>query len=197
MLNIGVLISGGGTNLQAVIDGTESGEIKGQVKVVISSKQDAYGLERAKNHNIKAICETNEDKIIEILKENKIDLVVLAGYLKIISPKLVNEFRNKMINIHPSLIPSFCGAGFYGERVHQGVIDYGAKVTGATVHFVDEGADTGPIIMQDVVKVNQDDDAKTLAKRVLEVEHRILKESISIFCENKLKLQGRRVFINE
>ncbi|HBE9438139.1 phosphoribosylglycinamide formyltransferase [Clostridioides difficile] len=197
MLNIGVLISGGGTNLQAVIDGTESGEIKGQVKVVISSKQDAYGLERAKNHNIKAICETNEDKIIEILKENKIDLVVLAGYLKIISPKLVNEFRNKMINIHPSLIPSFCGAGFYGEKVHQGVIDYGAKVTGATVHFVDEGADTGPIIMQDVVKVNQDDDAKTLAKRVLEVEHRILKESISLFCENKLKLQGRRVFINE
>ncbi|MCC0648009.1 phosphoribosylglycinamide formyltransferase [Clostridioides sp. ZZV15-6598] len=197
MLNIGVLISGGGTNLQAVIDGTESGKIKGQVKVVISSKQDAYGLERAKNHNIKAICETNEDRIIEILKENKIDLVVLAGYLKIISPKLVNEFRNKMINIHPSLIPSFCGAGFYGERVHQGVIDYGAKVTGATVHFVDEGADTGPIIMQDVVKVNQDDDAKTLAKRVLEVEHRILKESLSLFCENKLKLQGRRVFINE
>ncbi|HBG7745156.1 TPA: phosphoribosylglycinamide formyltransferase [Clostridioides difficile] len=197
MLNIGVLISGRGTNLQAVIDGTESGEIKGQVKVVISSKQGAYGLERAKNHNIKAICETDEDKIIEILKENKIDLVVLAGYLKIISPKLVNEFRNKMINIHPSLIPSFCGAGFYGEKVHQGVIDYGAKVTGATVHFVDEGADTGPIIMQDVVKVNQDDDAKTLAKRVLEVEHRILKESISLFCENKLKLQGRRVFINE
>ena len=197
MLNIGVLISGGGTNLQAVIDGTESGEIKGQVKVVISSKQGAYGLERAKNHNIKAICETDEDKIIEILKENKIDLVVLAGYLKIISPKLVNEFRNKMINIHPSLIPSFCGAGFYGEKVHQGVIDYGAKVTGATVHVVDEGADTGPIIMQDVVKVNQDDDAKTLAKRVLEVEHRILKESISLFCENKLKLQGRRVFINE
>ena len=197
MLNIGVLISGGGTNLQAVIDGTESGEIKCQVKVVISSKQGAYGLERAKNHNIKAICETDEDKIIEILKENKIDLVVLAGYLKIISPKLVNEFRNKMINIHPSLIPSFCGAGFYGEKVHQGVIDYGAKVTGATVHFVDEGADTGPIIMQDVVKVNQDDDAKTLAKRVLEVEHRILKESISLFCENKLKLQGRRVFINE
>ncbi|HBF5149205.1 phosphoribosylglycinamide formyltransferase [Clostridioides difficile] len=197
MLNIGVLISGGGTNLQAVIDGTESGEIKGQVKVVISSKQGVYGLERAKNHNIKAICETDEDKIIEILKENKIDLVVLAGYLKIISPKLVNEFRNKMINIHPSLIPSFCGAGFYGEKVHQGVIDYGAKVTGATVHFVDEGADTGPIIMQDVVKVNQDDDAKTLAKRVLEVEHRILKESISLFCENKLKLQGRRVFINE
>lgn len=197
MLNIGVLISGGGTNLQAVIDGTESGKIKGQVKVVISSKQDAYGLERAKNHNIKAICETNEDKIIEILKENKIDLVVLAGYLKIISPKLVNEFRNKMINIHPSLIPSFCGAGFYGERVHQGVIDYGAKVTGATVHFVDEGADTGPIIMQDVVKVNQDDDAKTLAKKVLEVEHRILEESLSLFCENKLKLQGRRVFINE
>lgn len=197
MLNIGVLISGGGTNLQAIIDATEAGEINGKVKVVVSNKKDAYGLERAKNHNIKAIHETDEDKIIEVLKENKIDIVVLAGYLKIISPKFVNEFRNKMINIHPSLIPSFCGAGFYGQRVHQAVIDYGAKVTGATVQFVDEGADTGPIIMQDVVRVDSNDDAKSLAKKVLEVEHRILKESISLLCDNKLSIQDRRVFINE
>ena len=197
MLNIGVLISGGGTNLQAVIDGTESGEIKGQVKVVISSKQGAYGLERAKNHNIKAICETDEDKIIEILKENKIDLVVLAGYLKIISPKLVNEFRNKMINIHPSLIPSFCGAGFYGEKVHQAVIGYGAKVSGATVHFVNEEADAGPIIMQDTVKVMDNDDAKTLAKRVLEVEHTILPRCVKLFCEGKISVEGRKVKVSE
>ena len=197
MLNIGVLISGGGTNLQAIIDETKSGGINGTVKLVISNKENAYGLERARLSGIKAIYETDEDKIIGLLKENNIDLVVLAGYLKIITPKFVDEFRNKIINIHPSLIPSFCGKGYYGEKVHQGVIDYGAKVTGATVHFVDEGADTGAIIMQETVNVEQDDDAKSLAKRVLEVEHRILKESIRLFCENKLSIQGRRVFINE
>ena len=173
MLNIGVLISGGGTNLQAIIDETKSGGINGTVKLVISNKENAYGLERARLSKIKAVYETDEDKII------------------------VDEFRNKIINIHPSLIPSFCGKGYYGEKVHQGVIDYGAKVTGATVHFVDEGADTGAIIMQETVNVEQDDDAKSLAKRVLEVEHRILKESIRLFCENKLSIQGRRVFINE
>ena len=197
MLNIGVLISGGGTNLQAIIDETKSGGINGTVKLVISNKEDAYGLERARLSKIKAVYETDEDKIIELLKENNIDLIVLAGYLKIITPKFVDEFRNKIINIHPSLIPSFCGKGYYGEKVHQGVIDYGAKVTGATVHFVDEGADTGAIIMQEAVNVEQDDDAKSLAKRVLEVEHRILKESIRLFCENKLSIKGRRVFINE
>lgn len=197
MLNIGVLISGGGTNLQAIIDETKSGGINGTVKLVISNKENAYGLERARLSKIKAVYETDEDKIIELLKENNIDLIVLAGYLKIITPKFVDEFRNKIINIHPSLIPSFCGKGYYGEKVHQGVIDYGAKVTGATVHFVDEGADTGTIIMQETVNVEQDDDAKSLAKRVLEVEHRILKESIRLFCENKLSIQGRRVFINE
>lgn len=197
MLNIGVLISGGGTNLQAIIDETKSGGINGTVKLVISNKEYAYGLERARLSKIKAVYETDEDKIIELLKENNIDLIVLAGYLKIITPKFVDEFRNKIINIHPSLIPSFCGKGYYGEKVHQGVIDYGAKVTGATVHFVDEGADTGAIIMQEAVNVEQDDDAKSLAKRVLEVEHRILKESIRLFCENKLSIQGRRVFINE
>ena len=197
MLNIGVLISGGGTNLQAIIDETKSGGINGTIKLVISNKENAYGLERARLSKIKAVYETDEDKIIGLLKENNIDLIVLAGYLKIITPKFVDEFRNKIIHIHPSLIPSFCGKGYYGEKVHQGVIDYGAKVTGATVHFVDEGADTGAIIMQEAVNVEQDDDAKSLAKRVLEVEHRILKESIRLFCENKLSIQGRRVFINE
>ena len=150
MLNIGVLISGGGTNLQAIIDETKSGGINGTVKLVISNKENAYGLERARLSGIKAVYETNEDKIIGLLKENNIDLIVLAGYLKIINPK-----------------------------------------------FVDEGADTGAIIMQETVNVEQDDDAKSLAKRVLEVEHRILKESIRLFCENKLSIQGRRVFINE
>ena len=197
MVKIGVLISGGGTNLQAVIDGCENKSINGEVKVVISNKEYAYGLERARNHKITAICEKDENKIIEILKENEVELVILAGYLKIVSPKLVNEYRNKIINIHPSLIPAFCGKGYYGQKVHQGVIDYGAKVTGATVHFVDEGADTGPIIMQKTVEVKQDDDAKKLAERVLEVEHEILTKSISMFCENKLTVNGRRVYIND
>ncbi len=197
MVKIGVLISGGGTNLQAIIDGCENKSINGEVKVVISNKEEAYGLERARNHKITAICEKDENKIIEILKENEVELVILAGYLKIVSPKLVNEYRNKIINIHPSLIPAFCGKGYYGEKVHQGVIDYGAKVTGATVHFVDEGADTGPIIIQKTVEVKQDDDAKKLAERVLEVEHEILTKSISMFCENKLTVNGRRVYIND
>lgn len=197
MLNIGVLISGSGTNLQAIIDETKAGGINGTIKVVISSKKDAYGLERARISGIESVYETDEDKIIDILEKNNIDLIVLAGYLKIITPKFVDKFRNKIINIHPSLIPSFCGKGYYGEKVHQGVIDYGSKVTGATVHFVDEGADTGAIIMQETVNVEQDDDVKSLSKRVLEVEHRILKESIRLFCENKLSIQGRRVFINE
>lgn len=197
MLNIGVLVSGGGTNLQAIIDATLAGNISGKVKVVISNKENAYGLERARQNNIEAIFETDEDKIIEILKDRNIDLIVLAGYLRIISPKFVNEFKSKMINIHPSLIPSFCGKGYYGQKVHQGVLDYGVKVTGATVHFVDEGADTGPIIMQETVDVRDDDDIDSLAKRVLHVEHKILKKSISLFCENKLSIHGRRVFINE
>ena len=197
MLNIGVLISGSGTNLQAIIDETKAGGINGTIKVVISSKKNAYGLERARLSGIESVYETDEDKIIDILEKNNIDLIVLAGYLKIITPKFVDKFRNKIINIHPSLIPSFCGKGYYGEKVHQGVIDYGSKVTGATVHFVDEGADTGAIIMLETVNVEQDDDVKSLSKRVLEVEHRILKESIRLFCENKLSIQGRRVFINE
>ena len=197
MVKIGVLISGGGTNLQAIIDGCENKSINGEVRVVISNKEEAYGLERARNHKITAICEKDENKIIEILKENEVELVILAGYLKIVSPKLVNEYWNKIINIHPSLIPAFCGKGYYGEKVHQGVIDYGAKVTGATVHFVDEGADTGPIIMQKTVEVKQDDDSKKLAERVLEVEHEILTKSISMFCENKLTVNGRRVYIND
>ncbi|WP_270840062.1 phosphoribosylglycinamide formyltransferase [Peptacetobacter hiranonis] len=195
--NIAVLVSGGGTNLQSIIDATEAGEINGQIKVVISNKENAYGLERARKHNIEAVFENDEKKVIEILKEKEIDIVVMAGYLKIISADFVNEFKNRMINIHPSLIPSFCGKGYYGKKVHQGVLDYGAKVTGATVHFVTEGADEGPIIMQEAVKVEQDDDADTLAARVLKVEHQILKKSVALLCDDKVKVDGRRVYINE
>ena len=195
--NIAVLVSGGGTNLQSIIDATEAGEINGQIKVVISNKENAYGLERARKDNIEAVFEDDEKKVMEILKEKEIDIVVMAGYLKIISADFVNEFKNRMINIHPSLIPSFCGKGYYGKKVHQGVLDYGAKVTGATVHFVTEGADEGPIIMQESVKVEQDDDADTLAARVLKVEHQILKKSVALLCDDKVRVDGRRVYINE
>lgn len=197
MLKIGVLASGEGTNLQSIIDSTKFGKINANVVVVISNRKDAYALERARYNNIDDIYEIDEEKIISILKIYEVDLVVLAGYLKIISRKFVLEFKNKIINIHPSLIPSFSGNGYYGEKVHQAVIDYGVKITGATVHFVDEKADNGPIIMQEAIIVNKDETVKSLANRVLEAEHRILIESIRLFCENKLNIRDRRVFINE
>lgn len=197
MLNIAVLISGGGSNLQSVIDGCESGYINGIVKIVISNKDNAYGLERAIKHNIKTLVEKEDEKIIDLLNKENIDLVVLAGYLKIISPKFVEAFRNKIINIHPSLIPAFCGEGYYGKRVHESVINYGAKLSGATVHFVDEGADTGPIIMQKSVEVKFNDTPQSLSERVLTVEHEILKESVKLYCDNKLTVNGRGVIVND
>ena len=203
MLKIAVLASGGGTDFQSIIDAVESKQINCKIEMLIASKDGIYALERAKKHNIpsfvvskKEYKDSQSDKILELVS-GKVDLIVLAGYISILQGKILDEFSNKIINIHPSLIPSFCGKGYYGEKVHQGVIDYGAKVTGATVHFVDEGADTGPIIMQKTVEVKQDDDAKKLAERVLEVEHEILTKSISMFCENKLTVNGRRVYIND
>lgn len=197
MLNIAVLISGGGSNLQSIINGCESGYINGIVKLVISNKDNAYGLERAIKHNIKTLVEREDEKIIDLLNKENIDLVVLAGYLKIISPKFVEAFRNKIINIHPSLIPAFCGEGYYGKKVHESVINYGAKLSGATVHFVDEGADTGPIIMQKSVEVKVDDTPQSLSERVLAVEHEMLKESVRLYCDNKLTVNGRGVIIND
>lgn len=197
MKNIGVLVSGGGTNLQSVIDNIESGKINGQIKVVISNKESAYGLERARKHGIKAIYLNGEKEIIEELKNNDVDLVVLAGFLKILSHDFTRAFENKIINIHPSLIPSFCGKGYYGIKVHEAAIEYGVKVSGATVHFVDENTDTGAIIMQKTVNVLPDDSAQDLQKRVLCVEHEILSQVIAKFCEDKIKLVGRRVYIED
>ncbi len=197
MKNIAVLVSGGGTNLQSIIDAVESGEINAKITVVISNKEDAYGLERARKHNIKAIFEKNEEDIIKELKENKVDLVVLAGFLKILSYKFTKAFENKIINIHPSLIPSFCGMGYYGLKVHEAAIDYGVKVSGATVHFVDENADTGAIIAQGVVDVLPEDSPKDLQNRVLKVEHSLLKEVVKKYCEDKIKVVDRKVFIEQ
>ncbi len=205
MKRIGVLISGGGSNLQALIDKIESGYISASIKVVVSSKADAYGLKRAKAHGIPAEVISKKDykderefnrALLDVLEKYEVDLVVLAGYLSILSPEVVDRYKNRIINIHPSLIPAFCGKGYYGEKVHRAVLDYGVKVTGATVHFVDHGTDTGPIILQRPVMVEQDDDVSTLAKRVLEVEHELLPEAVKLWVEGRLRIEGRKVIIN-
>lgn len=192
-MKIAVLVSGSGSNLQALIDNVESGEINGEIVVVISDKKDAYALERAKNHGIKSLFidkkeyasrEAFHDKFIDILKEADVQLVVLAGFLSILGANFVKAFEGRIINIHPSLIPSFCGAGLYGQKVHKAAIEYGVKVSGATVHFVDEGTDTGKIILQEAVQVMEDDTPETLGARVLEVEHRILSEAVRIWITN-------------
>ena len=196
MKNIAVLVSGGGTNLQSIIDAVEAGRINGQIKLVISNKEGAYGLERAKNHNIRAVFEKDEQAIIDIMKESQIDLVVLAGFLKILSPNFTRAFENRIINIHPSLIPSFCGKGYCGLRVHEAAVEYGVKVSGATVHFVDENADTGPIIRQETVEVLPEDSPQDLQQRVLKIEHRILSQVVADYCDDKIRVVGRKVFID-
>lgn len=202
MKKLAVMVSGGGTNLQAIIDAAQNKEIDAKVAVVISNKEGVYALERAEKAGIptrtvllRDCFDTDEfaERNIEILKEFDVDGVVLAGYLAILAPAFIREYRNKIINIHPSLIPSFCGKGYYGGHVHRAVIEYGAKVSGATVHFVDEGADTGPIIMQKAVPVLDDDTPEELAARILVEEHKLLTASVKLFCEDKLRVEGRRV----
>jgi len=203
---VGVLVSGNGTNLQSIIDKSETGELPARVVVVISNKPDAYALQRAKNHSIPSYVVRPKDfadqvsyeqKMIDILNTHKVELVVLAGFMKILSSHFVQAFRGRIINIHPSLIPSFCGKDFYGIKVHQAVIDYGVKVTGATVHFVDENVDAGPIIIQRTVEVKDSDTAETIALKVHQTEHEILSEAITLFAQGRLKIVGRRVLVEE
>jgi phosphoribosylglycinamide formyltransferase-1 len=203
-LKLGVLVSGGGTNLQSIIDNVKSGYLPAEVVIIISSKQGVYALERAKKHDIPGAVvipknyktrEEYEDELIKILNSYDVDLVILAGYIRVLSPHFVRAFKDRIMNIHPALIPSFCGEGYYGEKVHKSVLDYGAKVTGATVHFVDEGADTGPIILQRAVPVKNDDTPETLAARVLKEEHRIYPDAIKLYAEGRLQINGRRVKI--
>lgn len=204
-VNIGVLISGGGTNLQAIIDNIEYGNINGKIKLIISNKKDAYGLTRGKLVGIETLYldrklynseEEYNGQIVKEFKSRDIDLIVLAGYLKVLSKEFIEEFNMKIINIHPSLIPSFCGKGYYGERVHRAVLDSGVKVTGATVHFVDEGTDTGPIILQDPVEIEQDDSLDTLKEKVLKVEHKLLVRAVKLYCDNRIEVKGRKTIIN-
>lgn len=204
MKRLAVMVSGGGTDLQSVIDGVQSGKIPAEIAVVISSKPGVYALERAKKAGIPGIVICKKDYADEqaffdanlgALREYGAEGVVLAGYLSILGRQMIEAYPNKIINIHPSLIPSFCGKGYYGLRVHQAVLDYGAKVSGATVHFVDEGADTGPIILQQAVSVLPEDTAESLQQRILEAEHEILPEAVALFCAGRLLVQGRKVTI--
>ena len=194
MKNIAVLVSGGGTNLQALIDAQNSGIIKsGKITLVISNNPDAFALERAKKADIKTIvCNKKElgtkfeAKLIEALEENKTDFIVLAGFMCILSKDFTSRYEKRIINVHPSLIPSFCGEGFYGLRVHKAALDYGVKVTGATVHFVNEIPDGGEIIMQKAVEIMPDDTPETLQKRVMqEAEWKILPQSVEKICKGE------------
>lgn len=201
MFKVAVLISGNGTDLQSILDGVQSGYLNIDICAVISDKKDAYGLTRAKERGIptyavdrKNKAESVSDQILEII-EGKADLVVLAGFLSILSEKFVSKFENRIINIHPSLIPSFCGNGMYGMNVHRKAIEYGVKVSGCTVHFVDTGTDTGPIILQKVVPVFFEDTPEILQKRILEKEHQALPEAIKLISEGKISIHGRKVMV--
>lgn len=201
-MNIVVLVSGRGTDLQSIIDAVEEGWLKVNIQAVISDKEDAYALERAKQHGIptyvlskKVLKSEFQEALLNLLTMLSPDLVVLAGFLTILGPQVVERFPQKIINIHPALLPSFCGKGFYGMKVHEAVYESGVKYTGCTVHFVDAGVDAGPIILQEVVKVDDDDTPETIAEKVLEVEHRLLPTAIKLISECRVVLEGRRVRI--
>ncbi len=197
-----VMVSGGGTNFQSILDACVDGRIDAQVAGVVASKPGIYALERAKAAGVPSVVisakdfdnqPAHDEAVIKAVEAFGGQAVVLAGYMSILGAGLVSRFP--IINIHPALIPSFCGKGYYGRRVHAAVLEYGAKVSGATVHFVDEGTDTGPIIMQKCVDVLDGDTPETLAARVLEAEHEILVKSVALLCAGRLKLDGRRVRI--
>lgn len=206
MLRVVVLVSGGGTNLQAIIDAVENGTITNtEIVGVISNNKNAYALERAEKHGIKSVCvspknyetraEFNE-KLLDTVNEFEADLLVLAGFLVVIPEKMIEAYRNRIINIHPSLIPSFCGTGFYGLKVHEAALEKGVKVVGATAHFVDEGTDTGAIILQKAVEVQKGDTPEVLQRRVMEqAEWKILPQAIDLIANGKLEIIDGKVWM--
>lgn len=200
MLKIGVLASGRGSNFQSIVDSIESGRINAQVAVLITDKPDAYALERARNHNIQGVYINPKDfgsrdqyyvRIVEELESRGVGLVVLAGFMRIVGKTLLDAYVNKVMNIHPALLPSF--PGLHGQKQ---AVDYGVKISGCTVHFVDEGMDTGPVILQAAVQVLDDDTEDTLSERILKHEHRIFPEAIKLFAEGRLRVEGRKVIIS-
>lgn len=206
MLKLAVLVSGGGTNLQAIIDAISAGKITNAcISVVISNNANAYALERARAHGIEALCISPKDfesreafnqAFLDKLNSYNVDLVVLAGFLVVLPEMMIKEYTNRIVNIHPSLIPSFCGKGFYGLKVHEGVLARGVKVTVATVHFVDEGTDTGPIILQKAVEVAQGDTPEVLQRRVMEqAEWVILPKAIDLIANGKVSVEDGHVII--
>ena len=206
MKKIAVLVSGGGTNLQAILDACDSGIIKnGRVEVVVSSKEGAYALERAKNHGVDGIVIPKKDypdrveytkKLIDELQARSVDLVVLAGFMIILDECFTRTFENRVMNVHPALIPSFCGEGFYGLHVHEAALAKGVKLSGATVHFVNEVCDGGPIIAQKSVAVLEGDTPETLQRRIMEeAEWKLLPEAIELFCADRLSVEGSIVHI--
>lgn len=203
-LSLAALVSGSGRNLQSIIDAIDRGELNAKVEVVISSRADAYALERARQCGIPTVVIPRREHrdlnvfsqaILCALAPYKIDLIVLCGFLSFLSPELLERYRGRVMNIHPSLLPAFGGKGAFGHNVHQMVTDHGVKVSGCTVMFVDEGEDTGPIIVQRAVPVLEDDDAETLAARVMEAEGQAYPEAICLFGEGRLQIEGRRVRI--
>lgn len=206
MLNVVVMVSGGGTNLQAIIDAVEKGRItNAKLACVISGNPEAYALERAKKHGIPtevisrrdfADADSFDNALLEAFARHQADLVVLAGYLSILGQKVTDAYAYRMINVHPALIPSFCGPGFYGLRVHEAALNYGVKVTGATVHFVNEEADAGAIILQKPVAVEEGDTPEVLQRRVMEqAEWEILPRAIDLFCNGKISVIGNKAHI--
>ena len=199
MVNIGVLVSGRGTNLQAIIEAIEEGKIEGEIKVVISDNPDAYALKRAQQYHINTRYinfkefknrEDYDKEIIKTLKEKKIELIVLAGYMRILSPYFIRTYKNKIMNIHPALLPSFPGL-----HAQEQAVEYGVKVSGCTVHFVDQGVDSGPIILQKTVEVSDNETEESLAEKILKEEHQIYPRAIQLFSQGRLMIKGRRVFI--
>jgi phosphoribosylglycinamide formyltransferase-1 len=196
MVNIAVLISGSGTNLQAIIDSWQNKEINGNLKLVVSNRKNAYGLERARLAEIEALYIKDEDLLIKTLEDNQIDLIVLAGYLAIVSDKLINKFPNRIINIHPSLIPSFCGPGYYGIHVHEAAFKRGVKVSGATVHFVSAVVDGGPIILQRTIDISDCKAPEEIQTKILlNIEHKLIVEAVKLYCDGKLRVNNERVEI--
>lgn len=202
MLKIVVMVSGGGTNLQAIIDGVRDGKITNtEIAGVISNNRNAYALKRAEENGIPSCCVSPKDyesreifnrKLLETVDSFAPDLIVLAGFLVVIPPEMIEKYRNRMINIHPSLIPSFCGTGYYGLKVHEAELERGVKVAGATVHFVDEGTDTGPIILQKAVEVKKGDTPEILQRRVMEeAEWKILPRAIQLIADGKVRVTGK------
>jgi phosphoribosylglycinamide formyltransferase-1 len=205
LIRIAVFASGGGSNLQSLIDAQEAGSIKGKISLVFSNVPDAKALERAETHQIEAVCipskgyagtrEAYDQEVLRICEAKKIDLICLAGYMRILTPVIIKHFQHRIMNIHPALLPKFGGEGMYGHHVHEAVLAAKETESGATVHFVEEGVDAGPVILQGNVRVMPSDSAQTLAEKVLKVEHQIYPEAVRLYCEGKLKVENGRVKI--